>query len=398
MVDNPRFNRVFAIILDSVGVGNASDAAKFGDAGADTLGHVANYFQGHLTLPTLTKLGLGACHDTPLCGLPAVDRPLAAHGQMRELSAGKGGIEGHWELMGLPIMHPLTTYPNGFPDDIIREIRARSGHDVLANRAIPSFKVLDTYGDEHVQTGKLIVYTTADSVMGIAAHEASYSVEELYSICAFVRGMVNGPDHVIGRVIAKPFTGTTSNYSFLNARRDFSLEPTMKTVLLRLQEHQEHVVAIGKVTDIFSEHGIDEAYYTQTNADGMRHLDQVVAEDFSGVCFANLVDFDANYGHPRNPTGYGNCLERFDRWLSGFLPKLRADDLLILTADHGNDPTFRGYDHTRERVPLLAYSPSFTHAGDLGIRKTMADVGATILENFNLLPGNYGTSFLAELH
>ena len=393
------YKRVFAIVLDSVGAGPAPDGAAFGDQGADTLGHVGHHFAGKLALPNLASLGLSNLHATPIEGVPVAHPARGAYGRMVEISAGKDSMDGHWEMMGLPVERPLATFPEGFPASIIQQLEAFSGRKVIVNRPYSGTEVIKDYGEQQMATGDLIVYTSGDSVLQIAAHEEVIPLAELYRICEFARTLVNGPEYTVGRIIARPYVGPDKDHFTRTAnRRDFSLEPTGATDLDRLKAAGLAVIGIGKINDIFSGHGITKGYHNESNMDGMDHVDEVMQTDFTGFCFTNLVDFDAMYGHRRNPAGFGQALMDFDRRLGTVLANLRPDDLLLITADHGNDPCYQGTDHTREVVPLLAYSPSMKHGDiDLGQRATYADLGATILANFGVAGNGVGTSFLAQL-
>lgn len=393
------YKRVFAIVLDSVGAGPAPDGAAFGDQGADTLGHVGHHFAGKLALPNLASLGLSNLHATPIEGVPVAHPAKGAYGRMVEISAGKDSMDGHWEMMGLPVERPLATFPKGFPASIIQQLEAFSGRKVIVNRPYSGIEVIKDYGEQQMATGDLIVYTSGDSVLQIAAHEEVIPLAELYRICEFARTLVNGPEYTVGRIIARPYVGPDKDHFTRTAnRRDFSLEPTGATDLDRLKAAGLAVIGIGKINDIFSGHGITKGYHNESNMDGMDHVDEVMQTDFTGFCFTNLVDFDAMYGHRRNPAGFGQALMDFDRRLGTVLANLRPDDLLLITADHGNDPCYQGTDHTREVVPLLAYSPSMKHGDiDLGQRATYADLGATILANFGVAGNGVGTSFLAQL-
>ena len=393
------YKRVFAIVLDSVGAGPAPDGAAFGDQGADTLGHVGHHFAGKLALPNLASLGLSNLHATPIEGVPVAHPAKGAYGRMVEISAGKDSMDGHWEMMGLPVERPLATFPEGFPASIIQQLESFSGRKVIVNRPYSGTEVIKDYGEQQMATGDLIVYTSGDSVLQIAAHEEVIPLAELYRICEFARTLVNGPEYTVGRIIARPYVGPDKDHFTRTAnRRDFSLEPTGATDLDRLKAAGLAVIGIGKINDIFSGHGITKGYHNESNMDGMDHVDEVMQTDFTGFCFTNLVDFDAMYGHRRNPAGFGQALMDFDRRLGTVLANLRPDDLLLITADHGNDPCYQGTDHTREVVPLLAYSPSMKHGDiDLGQRATYADLGATILANFGVAGNGVGTSFLAQL-
>ncbi|PTM21939.1 phosphopentomutase [Lactobacillus sp. PFC-70] len=393
------FKRIFGLVMDSVGAGAAPDSKKYGDQGADTLGHVGQFYEGNLQLPNLARLGLSNLHGTPIMGVPVNPDPHAYYGKMQEISAGKDSMDGHWEMMGLPVTKALSTFPNGFPQDLLDKLEAFSGRKIIGNRPESGTKIIAELGEQQMQTGDLIVYTSGDSVIQIAAHEDVIPLAELYKICDYARSLVNGPEYLVGRIIARPYVGPDAQHFTRTAnRRDFTLEPTGETDLDRLQSAGVHVVGGGKINDIFSGHGIDEGYHNESNMDGMDHVDHVMAEDFEGFCFINLVDFDAMYGHRRNPQGFGQALMDFDQRLGTVLANLRDDDLLLITADHGNDPTYTGSDHTRELVPLLAYSPSFKQGGSLGIRSPFADFGATVLDNFNVAGNGQGHSFLADLN
>ncbi len=392
------YKRVFVIVMDSVGTGAAHDAAKFDDVGSDTLGHVGEYYKGALKLPNLGKLGISNLRDTPIEGVPVADPAIGDYGKMEEISAGKDSMDGHWEMMGLPVMKPLSTFPNGFPQEIVDKLEKFSGRKVIVNKPYSGTEVIHDYGERQMKTGELILYTSGDSVMQIAAHEDVIPVEELYKICEYARTLVNGPEYTVGRIIARPYVGPDKDYFTRTANRhDFSLKPIGETDMDRLRAVGYDVIGVGKINDIFSGEGIDKGYHNESNMDGMDHVDEVMKQDFTGFCFTNLVDFDAMYGHRRNPKGFGQALMDFDKRLGKVLDEMKPDDLLMVTADHGNDPGFKGTDHTRENVPLLVYSPSMNKPNQsLGLRKTFSDLGATILENFNVEPVK-GTSFYKEI-
>lgn len=392
------YKRVFVIVMDSVGTGAAHDAAKFDDVGSDTLGHVGEYYKGALKLPNLGKLGISNLRDTPIEGVPVADPAIGDYGKMEEISAGKDSMDGHWEMMGLPVMKPLSTFPNGFPQEIVDKLEKFSGRKVIVNKPYSGTEVIHDYGERQMETGELILYTSGDSVMQIAAHEDVIPVEELYKICEYARTLVNGPEYTVGRIIARPYVGPDKDHFTRTANRhDFSLKPIGETDMDRLRAAGYDVIGVGKINDIFSGEGIDKGYHNESNMDGMDHVDEVMKQDFTGFCFTNLVDFDAMYGHRRNPKGFGQALMDFDKRLGNVLDEMKPDDLLMVTADHGNDPGFKGTDHTRENVPLLVYSPSMNKPNQsLGLRKTFSDLGATILENFNVEPVK-GTSFYKEI-
>ena len=392
------YKRVFVIVMDSVGTGAAHDAAKFDDVGSDTLGHVGEYYKGALKLPNLGKLGISNLRDTPIEGVLVADPAIGDYGKMEEISAGKDSMDGHWEMMGLPVMKPLSTFPNGFPQEIVDKLEKFSGRKVIVNKPYSGTEVIHDYGERQMETGELILYTSGDSVMQIAAHEDVIPVEELYKICEYARTLVNGPEYTVGRIIARPYVGPDKDHFTRTANRhDFSLKPIGETDMDRLRAAGYDVIGVGKINDIFSGEGIDKGYHNESNMDGMDHVDEVMKQDFTGFCFINLVDFDAMYGHRRNPKGFGQALMDFDKRLGKVLDEMKPDDLLMVTADHGNDPGFKGTDHTRENVPLLVYSPSMNKPNQsLGLRKTFSDLGATILENFNVEPVK-GTSFYKEI-
>lgn len=392
------YKRVFVIVMDSVGTGAAHDAAKFDDVGSDTLGHVGEYYKGALKLPNLGKLGISNLRDTPIEGVLVADPAIGDYGKMEEISAGKDSMDGHWEMMGLPVMKPLSTFPNGFPQEIVDKLEKFSGRKVIVNKPYSGTEVIHDYGERQMETGELILYTSGDSVMQIAAHEDVIPVEELYKICEYARTLVNGPEYIVGRIIARPYVGPDKDHFTRTANRhDFSLKPIGETDMDRLRAAGYDVIGVGKINDIFSGEGIDKGYHNESNMDGMDHVDEVMKQDFTGFCFTNLVDFDAMYGHRRNPKGFGQALMDFDKRLGKVLDEMKPDDLLMVTADHGNDPGFKGTDHTRENVPLLVYSPSMNKPNQsLGLRKTFSDLGATILENFNVEPVK-GTSFYKEI-
>lgn len=392
------YKRVFVIVMDSVGTGAAHDAAKFDDVGSDTLGHVGEYYKGALKLPNLSKLGISNLRDTPIEGVPVADPAIGDYGKMEEISAGKDSMDGHWEMMGLPVMKPLSTFPNGFPQEIVDKLEKFSGRKVIVNKPYSGTEVIHDYGERQMETGELILYTSGDSVMQIAAHEDVIPVEELYKICEYARTLVNGPEYTVGRIIARPYVGPDKDHFTRTANRhDFSLKPIGETDMDRLRAAGYDVIGVGKINDIFSGEGIDKGYHNESNMDGMDHVDEVMKQDFTGFCFTNLVDFDAMYGHRRNPKGFGQALMDFDKRLGKVLDEMKPDDLLMVTADHGNDPGFKGTDHTRENIPLLVYSPSMNKSNQsLGLRKTFSDLGATILENFNVEPVK-GTSFYKEI-
>lgn len=393
-----KYKRIFGIVMDSVGTGSAPDADQFDNVGADTLGHIGEFYKGELHLPALQKLGISNLREQEILGVPKIEIQQGYYSKMQEISVGKDSMDGHWEMMELPVKQPLNHFPNGFPEDLLQKISEFSGRKIVGNRPESGTKIIQELGEHQMATGDLIIYTSGDSVLQIAAHEDVISVKELYRICEYARSLVNGPEYVMGRVIARPYVGPDKDHFTRTANRhDFSLRPTGPTVLDHLQKSGLHTVGVGKINDIFSGQGIAEGYHNESNMDGMDHVDHVMQEDFTGFCFVNLVDFDAMYGHRRNPEGYGQALMELDQRLGQVVANMRDDDLLMITADHGNDPCYKGSDHTREYVPLLAYSPSMQGSGQLPTRQTFADFGATILDNFGVAGNGVGTSFLSDL-
>lgn len=389
------FKRIFLIVLDSVGIGEAPDAADFNDVGADTLGHIATHRNG-LYLPHLEKMGLGHIHEVQ--GVQAEAKPIAHYGKMQEASKGKDTMTGHWEIMGLHIEEPFQTFPNGFPEELIEQIEKVTGRKVIGNKPASGTTIIEELGKEHMETGAIIVYTSADPVLQIAAHESVVPLDELYTICKQVREMTNHPPYKVGRIIARPFDGQLGSFERRNDHRhDYALSPFERTTMNELKDRGYDVIALGKIHDIYNGEGITEMKHTNDNEDGINKLLNVIDKDFHGLAFLNLVDFDSKYGHRRDPDGYGEALETFDRRLPEILKKLRKDDLLLITADHGNDPTFRGTDHTRELVPLFAYHKQIQTAENLGLRSTFADIAATISDNFNVTMPKHGESFREKL-
>lgn len=380
------------IVLDSVGIGAMPDAAAFGDAGAHTLKHTAEAMGG-LKLPTLESLGLGRIDAIP--GLAATSRPGAFYGKMAELSKAKDTTTGHWEMAGVVTTDPFKTYPQGFPPELIDEFEKAIGRRTLGNVAASGTTILDDLGAEHLKSGSPIVYTSADSVFQVAAHEDAIPVAELHRYCEIARGLCDR--YGVGRVIARPFVGSPGNWTRTLHRRDYAAPPPERTVLEELTEAGIPVVGIGKIGDIFSERGIVRSFHTQSNAEGMDQLEVSLREEDHGLLFVNLVDFDMLYGHRRDAKGYAKALEEFDGRLGVILGRFGEGDLLMISADHGCDPTFlKTTDHTREYVPLLAYAPGSRGGKSLGIRSSFADAGATAAEALGLTP-SFGNSFFAEL-
>lgn len=393
-MSNYTYKRVFLIVLDSVGIGEAPDAKEFNDVGADTLGHIAEHMGG-LTMPNMAKLGLSNIRE--IKGIPVQNQPLAYYTKMQEASNGKDTMTGHWEIMGLKIEQPFQVFPDGFPDDLIQELEEKTGRKIIGNKPASGTEILDELGEEHMKTGSLIVYTSADSVLQIAAHEEVVPLEELYNICEMARQMTMNDKYMVGRIIARPFLGKPGEFTRTANRHDYALKPFERTVMNELKDSGYDVLSIGKIADIYDGEGITQSLRTKSNMDGMDKLKDTLNMDFTGLSFLNLVDFDALFGHRRDPAGYGQALEEYDNRLTEVLEKLTDDDLLILTADHGNDPIHHGTDHTREYVPLLIYSPKLKEGKELPVRETFADVGATIADNFNVKMPAHGKSFLSEL-
>ena len=391
MITSP-FRRVFVVVLDSVGVGELPDAGAYGDEGSNTLGNVAARVA--LRIPHLSALGISRL--LPLAGVAPSPSPLGAFGRMAEVSPGKDSVTGHWELMGLQLARPFPTFPEGFPRDAVREYELRIGRRTLGNIVASGTQIIEDLGAEHMRTGWPIVYTSADSVFQVAAHEAIIPVPELYRICEiayemFVHGMG------VGRVIARPFVGSPGHFGRTANRHDYALPPSADTLLDRLTAAGIPVLSIGKIKDLFAGCGVSSSVHTASDAEGMDAIGRAVAGAPAGLVFANLVDFDAMYGHRNDVAGYAANLERFDERLGRLLPALQPDDLLLLTADHGNDPTTPSTDHSREFVPILAYGGHVRAGVDLGLRTTFADLGQTVAEIFGVGPLSCGRSFLAEM-
>ena len=386
--------RVILLVMDSVGAGEMPDAERYGDAGSNTLGHVAEA-AGGADLPTLAALGLG--NILPLRGVKPAARATGAFGKCAEMSAGKDTSTGHWELAGLRIERPFPTYPAGFPEEILEPFRQRTGRGVLGNVAASGTEIIQRLGAQHVATGDLIVYTSADSVFQIAAHEDVVPVADLHEICRIAREILD--PYQVGRVIARPFVGARpGEYVRTYNRRDFAMPPPEPTVLDRLHEAGWPVIGIGKIPDIYCGRGISEDIHTEGNLDGMQRTREVLERVDRGLVFVNLVDFDMLYGHRRDPAGYYACLREFDGQLAALAAGIDPGrDLVMITADHGNDPTFRGTDHTREYVPILAFGPATAAGVDLGVRASFADVGATLADAFRVTSPPHGQSFLSAI-
>ena len=393
-----KYKRIFTVVLDSVGIGAAGDAEAFGDAGADTLGHISRQVPG-MKIPHLQSLGIANVHRLP--HVRAAENTLGYYARLREASNGKDTMTGHWEMMGLHITTPFKTFTEtGFPKELIDELSRRTGRVIIGNKSASGTAILDELGEEEIATGHMIVYTSADSVLQICGNEETFGLEELYRCCEIARELTMRDEWKVGRVIARPYVGRKKGeFRRTSNRHDYALKPYGATALNALKDAGYDVISVGKIADIFDGEGITESNKSKSSVHGMEQTIELAGRDFTGLCFVNLVDFDAQWGHRRNVQGYAEELERFDVKLGQLLPLLRDDDLLILTADHGNDPTFRGTDHTREDVPFLAYSPSMQGHGALSDCDTFAVIGATIADNFGVaMPeGTIGTSLLACL-
>ncbi len=387
-------NRIIVIVLDSVGIGEGPDTPAFGDQGSNTLGNTATAVGG-LSLPHLEALGLG--NIAPINGVAPSQAPRAAYGTMAEVSAGKDTTTGHWELMGVQLMRAFPTYPDGFPPDVMQRFASAINSPTLGNYAASGTAILDELGAQHVQTGHPIVYTSADSVFQIAAHERIIPLDDLYRMCRVAREILRG-EHEVGRVIARPFVGTPGAWVRTPNRRDFSVVPPTPTVLDRLNDAGMMVYAVGKIEDIFAGQGITDAVHTQNNMDGVdQTLHAMRTRSERGMIFTNLVDFDAKYGHRNNPAGYAQALQEFDARVPELLDALRDDDLLVLTADHGNDPTTPSTDHSREVVPILIAGAQVRRGTNIGVRHTFSDLAATIADLLGVEAPTVGTSFRAEV-
>ena len=393
-----RFKRVFVIVLDSLGIGPMADSARFDDAGADTLGHISETVE-HLDIPNLQRLGLA--NLKALKQVKPAEHPEGYFMAMNEASNGKDTMTGHWEMMGIRTDKPFITFTeHGFPKKLIDELEKRCGRKIIGNKAASGTEILEELGEQEVNEGKLIVYTSADSVLQICGNEETMGLEILYHYCEIARKLTMRDEWRVGRVIARPYVGKKrGEFKRTSNRHDYALKPTGPTALNALKDAGYDVISVGKINDIFVGEGITESNHSDSSVHGMQQTIDIAKRDFKGLCFTNLVDFDALWGHRRNPVGYGEEIEKFDKKLGELLPLLREDDLLILTADHGNDPTYKGTDHTREQVPFIAYSPSDTESGKLDTSDTFAVIGATIADNFGVkMPeGTIGTSILDQI-
>ncbi len=385
------FKRVIWIVLDSVGVGEMPDAAAYGDVGSDTLGNIAR--QRGLELPNLCALGLG--NLKPIPQLPKPEAPAGSYGRCTLASPGKDTTTGHWEMVGVHLEKPFPLYPNGFPPEIVRAFEDRIGRSVLGNKAASGTEIIQELGEQHMESGSPIVYTSADSVFQIAAHEDVIPLWELYRMCEVAREILSGP-HEVGRVIARPFEGEPGAFKRTTNRHDYAVPPPRGILLDKLEQQGVQVFSVGKIFDVFLGRGITDHVLTKSNADGMAKTLDAVNEFDGGLIFVNLVDFDQQYGHRNDVEGYGAALEEFDRWLPSLRAALRPDDLVILTADHGCDPTTPSTDHSREYTPLIAFGPHVRAAVDLGLRATLSDIGQTVAENFGTSISK-GISFLHDI-
>ena len=393
-----KYKRIFTIVIDSLGVGEMEDAKEYGDINVDTLGHIAESVD-KFEIPNLQKMGIANLH--PIKHVEKVDAPLGYQMKMKEASVGKDTMTGHWEMMGLHIIKPFQTFTDtGFPKELLDELEKRTAHKIVGNKSASGTEILDELADHQMKTGDMIVYTSADSVLQICGHEETFGLDELYRCCEIARELTLKDEWKVGRVIARPYLGNKEEgFKRTSNRHDYALKPYGKTILNTLKENNFDVIAVGKINDIFDGEGVTETHKSKSSVHGMEQTLEIMNKDFTGLCFVNLVDFDALWGHRRNPQGYAEELEKFDVNLGNVLENLKEDDLLIITADHGNDPTYKGSDHTREYVPFLAYSPSMKNHRQLETSKSFAAIAATIAENFEVkMPENtIGESVLEKL-
>ena len=393
-----KYNRIFTIVIDSLGVGEMPDANKFGDYNVDTLGHIADSVDS-FKIPNLQKIGMANLHKVK--HVAPLDNPMGYQFKMAEASNGKDTMTGHWEMMGLEIVVPFQTFTDtGFPKELLDELEARTGHKIVGNKSASGTEILDELGEHQMKTGDMIVYTSSDSVLQICGHEETFGLEELYRCCEIARELTMKPEWKVGRIIARPYLGAKKGeFKRTSNRHDYALQPFGKTALDVLKDKGLEVISVGKIKDIFDGEGITEGFKSKSSVHGMEQTIELQARDFKGLCFVNLVDFDALWGHRRNPVGYAKELEMFDVKLGEFLSNMKSDDLLIITADHGNDPTYKGSDHTREYVPFITYSPAMTESKVLKIADNFATIGATVVENFGykMPEGTIGSSVLSEL-
>ena len=398
-MNEKKYKRIFTVVIDSLGAGEMPDASSYGDAGTDTLGHIAANVEA-FKIPNLQKLGIANLKD--LAGIAPVEKPLAYYGKLREASNGKDTMTGHWEMMGLHITTPFKTFTEtGFPKELIDELSKRTGRTIIGNKSASGTEILEELAEEEIATGHMIVYTSADSVLQICGNEETFGLDELYRCCEIAREITMKDEWKVGRVIARPYVGKKKGeFKRTSNRHDYALKPYGRTALNALKDAGLDVISVGKIFDIFDGEGITESNKSKSSVHGMEQTIEIAKRDFEGFCFVNLVDFDALWGHRRDVKGYAQELEKFDVKLGELLGELKEDDLLIITADHGNDPTHNGTDHTREKVPFLAYSPSMKEAGELEEADTFAIIGATIADNFGVkMPeGTIGHSILDKLN
>ena len=395
-----KYRRIFTIVIDSFGIGAMDNAADYGDTGCDTFGHIADKVP-EIKIPNLIRMGLTQLHPAPVLTSPQPSECIGKYARLNEKSNGKDTMTGHWEMMGLEIKTPFQTFTDtGFPKELIEALEKETGHRVIGNKAASGTEILDELAEEEIKTGAMIVYTSSDSVLQICGNEETFGLDELYRCCKIARELTMKPEWKVGRVIARPYVGKKKGEFKRTANRhDYALKPYGKTAMDALKEAGFDVISIGKIRDIFDGEGITQAIRSKSSVQGMEQTIECLDQDFTGLCFTNLVDFDALWGHRRNPQGYAEELEKFDVLLGQFLEKMKEDDLVIVTADHGNDPTFKGTDHTKERVPFLAYSPSMKTSGRIDDQNCFAVIGATIADNFGVaMPeGTIGTSILEQL-
>lgn len=395
-----KYRRIFTIVIDSFGIGAMDNAADYGDVGCDTFGHIADKVP-EIKIPNLIRMGLTQLHPAPVLTSPQPSECIGKYARLNEKSNGKDTMTGHWEMMGLEIKTPFQTFTDtGFPKELIEALEKETGHRVIGNKAASGTEILDELAEEEIKTGAMIVYTSSDSVLQICGNEETFGLDELYRCCKIARELTMKPEWKVGRVIARPYVGKKKGEFKRTANRhDYALKPYGKTAMDALKEAGFDVISIGKIRDIFDGEGITQAIRSKSSVQGMEQTIECLDQDFTGLCFTNLVDFDALWGHRRNPQGYAEELEKFDVLLGQFLEKMKEDDIVIVTADHGNDPTFKGTDHTKERVPFLAYSPSMKTSGRIDDQNCFAVIGATIADNFGVaMPeGTIGTSILEQL-
>lgn len=393
-----KYNRIFVIVIDSLGIGEMDDSKEYGDIGVDTLKHISESVE-NFKIPNLQKLGLANLHT--IKHVNPIEKPLAHFMKMREASVGKDTMTGHWEMMGLKIETPFQTFTDaGFPQELLDELIKRTGHNIVGNKSASGTEILDEFGEHQIKTGDMIVYTSADSVLQICGHEEIFGLDELYRCCKIARELTLKDEWKVGRIIARPYVGMKKGeFKRTSNRHDYALKPYGETVLNLLKDNGFNVISVGKINDIFDGEGVTESNKSKSSVHGMEQTLEIMEKDFKGLCFVNLVDFDALWGHRRNPIGYAEELEKFDVNLGKVLSKLKEDDLLIITADHGNDPIYKGTDHTREFVPFLSYSPSMVKSGLMETSNNFSAIGATISDNFELkMPKNtIGDSVLDKL-